>query len=186
MFHPDKIIIFCVFLLAIFVTWTLSVRACESIAYGDTPLISRVMTAISALRPTLSDGRVGDLATVFVDAGQETEIDPLLLVALARRESGLRPSARGNLGEIGLLQVHGVGLKHRPEVCARSLTTADCQVRTGAAFLQWVRASCPGSTWRWVCSYARSHCCSEEVARNDIGTRRAHRYHQEIGGREWD
>lgn len=45
------------------------------------------------------------IATEIADKAQKMGIDPRLAVALAFRESGLKPDAKGSKGEIGLMQV---------------------------------------------------------------------------------
>jgi hypothetical protein len=150
----------------------------------------RVSDAIQILQPITETPRARKLASVFIDAGQETWIDPLLLVAISMRESSLLKSAedgsyRGALGERGLLQVHGVALQWRPEECQLPLVGAVCQLHTGARVLQYWKTACPGSTYRWVSAYGRGECPSEQQAKAEYGVRKARRYYLSIGGEEW-
>ncbi len=125
--------------------------------------VSIVARAIVKLRPSVESGRAFRLAEVFVRAGCGSEIDPLLLVVMGMRESAFREDVErldllGRLGERGLLQVHGVGLQFRPAGCTQALEGADCQIRTGARFLAFVRRLCGGTKTRWVASYGTSRC----------------------------
>lgn len=168
---------------------------CEgtAIAYpGDEQEMS-VASAIRTLQPMTSDERASQLAGVFVGAGHETRIDPLLLVAIAMRESSLREDVErlerlGRRGERGLLQLmpRGAAVSHRPTECSAELEGAHCQVYTGAMWLAHLRdEQCPGSTWRWVAAYGWSRCPSEREARADRNAAVAASYYSRIGGSEW-
>jgi len=151
---------------------------------------SDVCNAMRILQPAMSEERAETLADIFESAGEETEIDPLLLVAIAFRESSFserveRLEHRGSLGELGLLQVHGAALRMRPEGCSETLEGAACQIRTGARWLAFVRERCPGSTWRWLAAYGRGRCISEQDARGDRSARIAASYYRRIGGVRW-
>ncbi|MFI5305901.1 MAG: transglycosylase SLT domain-containing protein [Polyangiales bacterium] len=52
------------------------------------------------------DQRLAEFAKYIVDAGQSFGIDPWLMAAMAFKESGLNPFARGAMGELGILQIH--------------------------------------------------------------------------------
>lgn len=52
------------------------------------------------------DRRLLEFAHYLVDAGERNGIDPWLLAAMAFRESGMNPFAVGNVGELGILQLH--------------------------------------------------------------------------------
>jgi len=166
------------------VLWT-----CEPVAYGCDE-VCEVAAAIRRLQPATSDERAERLAGVFTGAGHETRIDPLLLVAIAMRESSLSEDVEqlerlGARGERGLLQIHGAALRVRPEACGPELEGAHCQVYTGALWLARVRDACEGSTWRWVAAYGRSRCPSEAEARADRAAAIAASYYALAGGREW-
>lgn len=145
-----------------------------------------VATAIRTLQPTADLERADELAEVFHGAGRDYRLDPLLLVALSFRESGLSREVelrhrRGALGELGLMQSHGAALQVRPADCSHHLVRrgagreglAYCQVRTGAAWLAEARTHCGGSWWRWVAAYGMRHCPSERYARTMHSTQRA-------------
>jgi hypothetical protein len=52
------------------------------------------------------DARLLEFARYLNDAGTRWEIDPWLLAAMAFKESGLNPFAVGQVGELGILQLH--------------------------------------------------------------------------------
>jgi hypothetical protein len=70
--------------------------------------------------------RVGHFARWFVEAGQRYGLDAYLLAAMAIRESGLNPHAQGDVGELGLMQLHpysAAGMRAKM-VCRRA--PSDC------------------------------------------------------------
>jgi hypothetical protein len=178
-------------LVALVLCWALS---CEGTARAeDAPCDAVCMTAraIQTLQPAVTAERAARLAGVFVAAGEETDLDPLLLVAIARRESSFFLSVEEltKLGtarqERGLMQAHGVALDFRPEGCARTLEGAECQVRTGARYLAHCRETCPGSTWRWVAYYGTGVCRSEAESRRDRNANIAASFYSQISGERW-
>ncbi|MCK9355618.1 MAG: hypothetical protein M0R22_00495 [Dehalococcoidia bacterium] len=152
-----------------------------------------VIAAILALQPATTPERAARLAGIFAGAGHETRIDPLLLVAIAMRESSLREDVEqlkrlGRRGERGLLQLmpRGVALSHRPEACGPELEGAHCQVYAGAMWLAHLRdEQCPGSTWRWVAAFGWSRCPNEHEARADRNANIAASYYAQVGGTRW-
>lgn len=173
--------------LLLLVTWLICFGVCRAFAADNT----RIADAIQILQPSARTETARRWAGVFRNAGNETWIDPLLLVALSMRESSLLEAAetgeyRGQLGEAGLLQVHGAALAWRPSDCDLPLVGARCQIHTGARVLQYWREACPGSTYRWVSAYGRGECPSEAEARSEGGVRLARRYYLGVGGERWD
>ena len=70
--------------------------------------------------------RVNEIATLLVKAADRYGLDVWLLAAIAIRESGLNPEARGAMGELGLMQLHPYshhGMKAKM-VCKRA--PSDC------------------------------------------------------------
>lgn len=163
----------------------------EDQAWGEeADEVSAVARAIQRLQPAADDERAARLAGIFVGAGHETRIDPLLLVAIAMRESSLSERVEnlerlGARGERGLLQCHGAALRVRPAGCGEELQGAHCQVYTGAMWLAWVRDRCEGSMWVTVAAYGRSRCPSESEAHADRNAAIAASYYSQAGGTEW-
>jgi soluble lytic murein transglycosylase-like protein len=52
------------------------------------------------------DERLEEFARYLVDASQAYHVDPWLMAAMAFKESGLNPFAKGPMGELGILQIH--------------------------------------------------------------------------------
>ena len=59
--------------------------------------------------------RLSAFARYFIRAGHTFDVDPWVLAAMARHESGLNPYATGSIGEGGIAQLHprGVGQRSR-------------------------------------------------------------------------
>ncbi len=156
------------------------VLAVECPAYGQT-----LEESIGRLQPRLTHADRARWAEGITKAAAPHGIDPVLIAALVMRESSFRPrvadgTVRGALGEVGPLQVHGVALRG---VTCRG---AGCWLRAGVDFLAHHRKACPGSTWRWVASYAMRRCPSEAKARASKTARRARYWYDLAGGAMWD
>lgn len=186
------------FALAVLVALALVLSECTDALAQEAPERTEdVAVAIRTLQPAVDADRAVRLARIFDVAGEESDLDPLLLVALAMRESSFleaveRGEVVGALGEIGLMQSHGVAIGYRPTGCDRDLRwhgdddrRAMCQILTGARFLAAVREHCGGSWWRWVASYGASRCLTEDEARAHRSATNARRYYVEIGGAGW-
>ena len=157
---------------------------------GHTDL-AEISEGITRVTPSVSAARADELSLWFADAAEESEIDPFLLVAIARRESNFmveveRGELRGSKGEIGLMQNHGVSLGFRPTWCSHRLEGAHCQIHTGARFLAWVRNHCGGSKSRWVASYGMRECATERAAPLTRSVKRARRFYFQAGGTDWE
>jgi hypothetical protein len=177
-------------ILALFTMAVLAMCAMRFAGGEVSGVRDEVAVAIQQLQPVVSDDRARALAQVFDRAGYENDIDPFLLVAISMRESSLLLKAEdgryvGSRGERGLLQIHGVALRFRPDGCSKQLKKAFCQVHTGARFLDYCRGMCGGSPWRWVAAYGMSGCPSEEKAGMAVGPRIAHKYYMKIRGTGW-
>lgn len=152
--------------------------------------VDAVAVAVRRLQPAVGLERADALAAVMVAAGAEVDVDPLLLVAIAMRESSLslrveRLDRRGARGELGLMQCWGAALELRPAGCDEQLHGADCQVRTGARWLAHARERCPGSTARWVMAYGAGRCPSEAEAHGDRLVAIARSHYARVGGERW-
>lgn len=97
-----------------------------------------------------------DMATYFVDASEEYDIDPVLLVVWAFGESSLKTTAKGALGEVGVFQVHGRSRK-ACEQAGISLIGAKGQVNCGAMLIDMSRRFC-GSLRQGLYRYASGNC----------------------------
>lgn len=180
----------------LWVTWTIALGVLSWLvtgaAYGNDGALDeeRIEAGILRVSPNVHHERAERLAFEIGEAARETEIDPLLLVAIIRRESSFSRDfealrALGDLGEMGLMQTHGVALGFRPPDCPYRLRGARCQIRTGARFLAYVRDQCGGTKNRWVASYGMSRCASERRAARHHTVHQAKRYYYLAGGSRW-
>lgn len=83
-------------------------------------------------------GLAEEIERILIDAAELEGLDPALLVAMAYRESGFRTGVTGKLGEVGLIQVHGVAARR----C--NLQTAEGQAMCGARWLARMISECGG------------------------------------------
>lgn len=74
----------------------------------------------------------------LVGAAMDHNIDPALMVAMGYKESSFELDAKGRIGEIGLVQVHGKAARN----C--DLETPEGQAECGAKWLSRVTEECGG------------------------------------------
>lgn len=153
-------------------------------------IVTEIADSIRVLQPLVTEDRASMLSDIYVSAAQENNLDPKLLVAMTMRESSFRLDVEsgevvGSLGEIGLLQNHGVSVAYRPVGCSLNLETPFCQIHTGARYLRYIKSRCGSSTWVYVAAYGMRRCPSTEVAQADRSTLIAKRYYDSIGGTNW-
>lgn len=146
---------------------------------------AEVADAVRLLKPQLRESRVRYWASVLWEASREVDLDPLLVTAMTYRESSFKRQVRSEGGSIGSLQVKFKGLAyyHRPQNC--NIENIRCNVRCGAAYLQWVKAYCGGSWDVWVGAYGMSRCPSEIEAKTLPSVVQARSIYKQIGGKLW-
>lgn len=96
------------------------------------------------------------LALEFLSASEEHSVDPVLLVIMGYRESSFRQGSRGDLGEIGVMQVHGQSRK----ICEASgldIKSRLDNIRCGALLIAMNTRYC-GSLNRGLYRYACGKC----------------------------
>lgn len=99
-----------------------------------------------------------EMAEKIAFAAERCNVPPLLLTVIAKRESSFDPEAVGSLGEIGILQVHGLAAKD----C--DLSTVDGQLACGASWLRKSFDKC--GTWdRAIAAYAAGYCTAPKNSR---------------------
>lgn len=187
----DKTLIYCL-LIAVATGCLLLARGSRGDPLDGAEQASR---AILSLSPDLDSGRARRLGELFHDAGEESGIDPILLIAISMRESAFLPEVErlellGRRGERGLMQVHGAALTLRPQECPASLEGAECQIRTGAFFLSFVKrlcyARCRGSKSCWVASYGMSRCARPGEADRMKSVRVVRSHWEAISDEPWE
>jgi len=194
------------FWLCTLFTMAFSVTMCTHISvsnaqswYDDT--YAETFEGIVTVSPHVEDRRAHELTFLIIESALEYELDPLLLVAMIRRESNFLRSVEqrrlfGSAGEVGLMQIQpgefqgrryitSAGMRFRPTDCTPYLRTARCQVQTGAAFLAFIRDMCGGSKTRWVASYGMSRCAREGEMDTHISVVNVIRYYEQASGRSW-
>lgn len=68
----------------------------------------------------------------FQAAGTKHGVDPWILAAMARRESGFSPTAQGSVGEYGIMQLHPRGIGYRSPYVMNPRYRQQCQNQPGA------------------------------------------------------
>lgn len=114
------------------------------------------------------DGRLQVFAGYFFDAGRRHEVDPWLLAAMARQESGLNPFASGAIGEGGIAQLHprGIGRRSRfvqdegfRRACSREVGACQREVvELQAEHLRHWIDRCGGNVKAALGGYNRGRC----------------------------
>lgn len=105
-----------------------------------------------------------DVTRAICAASAETGIDPVLAVAVARRESSLLPlvglgTKNGSRGERGYFQIlpNGAAERFSPDACSQH--DPYCNASTALRYMAFLQNRC-GSTdpWVWVGAYGSDHC----------------------------
>lgn len=92
-----------------------------------------------------------ELARDIQAASEARGVPALLILAVAAKESSLKTHAKGELNEIGIMQVHGLAAK------GCDLETQRGQIDCGARYLAKTKRKC--GTWtRAFCAYASGSC----------------------------
>jgi hypothetical protein len=109
------------------------------------------------------------LASEVVSAAEKYDVDPVLLTLWGYFESTLHQRARGKLGEIGIMQVHG---KSRAACKAAGLDVMqrDENIECGALLMDMNRRYC-GSMYRGLLRYASGRCEGTPRARRKVSWR---------------
>ena len=81
-------------------------------------------------------------------------IDPAIVAVMIIKESSWRSKTIGGIGEIGLMQVHGICAK------GQDLTTRKGQIKAGIECLALSREQCDGSNEQMLTMYASGKCKS--------------------------
>lgn len=105
------------------------------------------------------------LAHAISAASKIYDIDPLIALAVARRESSLLPAVgsgrvRGGGGlDVGYFQVRAGSAAERH--CGRCVTgDIECNARIGLCWLSYARSVCGSDPWLYIGGYGRGRCPS--------------------------
>jgi len=124
--------------------------------YDAIPIIVKDLRAIIE---EVNKEQAEEIAVIIYEEATERGVDPLLLVAMAYRESHFNPRARGRSGEYGLIQI----MPSTGRWIAQNLGYTDWEpedmldIRTNvkfAAYYLWaVTKDMGGDTWKGVLAY---------------------------------
>lgn len=171
----------------------------------DTP-VSKISEAIKTLQPyyfkeplTKRKSKfLYDLSKAIRDSTKEFNIDPMIAVSIARRESSLLPSVglgmkqtkfpeRGPVwvgpnDEKGYFQILPDSAVER--VCNFNCNQFNpyCNSKTAMCWLNHSREICGSNPWQFVAGYGLPKCVSTEHAKRLYHVRRARNYFVEILG----
>lgn len=103
------------------------------------------------------------IASALIDAANRHQMDPIFLMAVIRQESSFRPEARGQHGEIGLMQIKPstarwvLGFENDGSVSdahvAKLLADPASNIRIGAAYMAKMREKFPAKSVDYISAY---------------------------------
>lgn len=124
--------------------------------------------------------RISRFASLIANVARDHGIDAFVLAAMAVRESGLDPFARGAAGEYGLIQLHPRGVGRRVDFVRSERfrtrcrqTPGACQrevLQVGARLLRDSRERC-GSLPSALTAYNRGECGESDYSRRVLEER---------------
>lgn len=107
------------------------------------------------------------LAAVIVEEAARANVNPYLVVAIIQKESGFNPQARGDHGDLGLMQIRRVTAV--PPKFAHLTDAALMQprwnIRLGLMHLGVMIAACNGNMTGGLAKYNGGRCRSSPYAR---------------------
>jgi hypothetical protein len=109
------------------------------------------------------------MASYFRESGDIYEVSPFLLVVWANGESTFRQHARGAIGEIGVMQIHGVS-RDICEAVGLDVTKQRDNIECGALLMHQAKSRC--GTWRRALYYYSSGKCTGTPRAKRIVARR--------------
>jgi soluble lytic murein transglycosylase len=118
-----------------------------------------IFTALQEGLPTAYKTSARKVAQTIIDEAEFYEVDPVLVLALIKTESQYNPLARGQFGEIGLMQVkpdtaewiaNKEGLAWKG---AKTLEDPVTNIRIGMAYVNYLRTTFEGSANKYLSAY---------------------------------
>lgn len=135
----------------------------EDLSLCSRELSRFVHTQTQRLLPEKFKGFSQDVARALIDAANEFQMDPLLLMAVVSQESRFNPEALGRHGEIGLMQIkpstaawlarRTLDLDTNATEMRELLRDPAFNVRLGAAYLSHLRVRFPGDGRLYISAY---------------------------------
>ena len=126
--------------------------------------------------------------SVLIASSLHSNVPWGVVLGVAFAESSLRSKARGNIGERGVMQVHGVAWKY----CRKMLTFLDKsnvehQLICGSIWLEHSMNQCDGSVYQGMARYMTGNVCKpKKGGKLDRQINRRLRKIQEISGARLD
>ena len=132
-------------------------------------LIAMLMAETPNAELARSRGAREVLAEEILESAEKYNIDPVLLTLWGYFESSLNQRARGKLGEVGIMQVHG---KSRAACKAAGLDVMqrDENIECGALLIDMNRRYC-GSMYRGLLRYSYKKCSGSPRAIRKVSWR---------------
>jgi len=109
------------------------------------------------------------LASEVVSAAEKYDVDPILITLWGYFESTLHQRARGTLGEVGVMQVHGKS-RYFCESSGLDVIKRNENIECGAMLMDMNRRYC-GSMYRGLLRYASGRCEGTPRARRKVSWR---------------
>lgn len=150
-----------VYLIIVFVI-TLASYSSES---AEKQTVEQYVSHFLRIYPERND-RAQNLIPKIKKLSKKNGIDYRIVVVMVTMESAWRTDAVGTIGEIGLMQIHGVCRM------GHDLSTPLGQIKAGIMCLRLSRDACDGSDEQMVAMYASGNCKSESVRTQRLVRRR--------------
>jgi len=172
-----------VIMLVMLVSVDVMAEECNPMVWEAAQTLQPWFTTGVGTARTVRANQLTTLTKAICTATDETGINPLLALAIARRESSLLPliglgKRDGARGERGYFQVlpRGPAEKFAPPGCSQH--DPECNATTALRYLKHVRTVCghPDDPWVWIGAYGTSRCPSPTEARTWIGLKVARRF----------
>jgi soluble lytic murein transglycosylase-like protein len=111
------------------------------------------------------------IAPIVMKESERFGINPFVVLAAIKRESGFQITARGKAGEIGLMQIKRGGATAGFETLTDTqLEQPDINIYLGVRYMYWSRRRCGGEPWYWLGAYNGLHCGPSRYATKVLTT----------------
>lgn len=172
-------------LVTIIISIVVMVVFCGTVLAEQATSEDVIIRAIATLHPEMEYKRTTHLAKLINEHARFTKAPhPNFIVSIIERESRFNRQIEigaqyGRDGDIGLMQVmpRGAAIQHmrrsRNDCDQRD---ANCNIMTGAMWLQEVREQCGSNDpWVWMAAYGTDHCPTSKAARTFKSAKNARR-----------
>jgi soluble lytic murein transglycosylase len=130
-----------------------------------------------------------EIAQTLIDEARKYQFDPIFLVAVIQHESKWNPSAKGDVGELGLMQIRPTTAQwlskrlHLPWGGKLSLYNPEANIRVGAAYLAHLRGNFSSSGRLYLAAYNMGRHAVNQALRQKVVPKdyAAHVMHYYVG-----